>query len=93
MKVLIDLNVVLAVQRCLATFDVLSVNHALLQQAADMAGSDFEDNIQIAAARGAGAALIISRDTSGFSHSEVPVLSPSAFLVLSQPVNPPENPP
>ena len=69
-----------AVQRCLSTFDVVPVTGDMLRQAAAMPGDDFEDNVQIAAAYGAGVAFIVTRDASGFRRSPIPVLTPAEYL-------------
>ena len=69
-----------AVRRCLATFEPVPVTMAILQEAVDMPGVDFEDNLQAAAAHAAGAQFLISRDATGFRQSRVPPLTPTEFL-------------
>ncbi len=71
----------LAVDRCLHDFVVVSVGHAELESAATMLGNDFEDNVIIACAESVSADYIVTRDTTGFSHSPVPSLSPADLLV------------
>ena len=66
-----------AVRVCLATLEILPIDHATLEAAWEMSGSDFEDNLQIACAMQAGIDIIVTRDPRGFSGSSVPVLSPS----------------
>ena len=68
------------VRTCLNTLQILAVDRQALMDADTLVGSDFEDNIQIAAARAAGLAAIVTRDVSGFSHALMPVWSPSELL-------------
>jgi predicted nucleic acid-binding protein len=42
--------------------------------------ADYEDALQASAAAASGAKWIITRDTSGFAGSRIPVLSPEQFL-------------
>lgn len=65
------------VRTCLSTLQVLAVARQVLVDADALAGSDFEDNIQIAAAVATGLDAIVTRDPSGFSHAPIPVWSPS----------------
>ena len=68
------------VRTCLNTLQVLAVDRQALMDADALAGSDFEDNIQIAAAVATGLDAIVTRDQSGFSHAPIPVWSPSDLL-------------
>lgn len=65
-----------AVDLCLRTFEVAAVGQATLQYAAGMAGTDFEDNVQVAAALEAGLDLIVTRDAD-FTNQTLPVLAPA----------------
>lgn len=65
-----------AVRVCLETLEIVPVDRATLETARTLAGSDFEDNLQIACAMHAGAHAIVTRDPRGFSGSPVPVLAP-----------------
>jgi hypothetical protein len=68
------------VQTCLHTLQILAVDRQTLLDADALAGSDFEDNIQIAAAVAMGLDAIVTRDQSGFSHAPIPVWTPSDLL-------------
>jgi predicted nucleic acid-binding protein len=69
-----------ALDRCLAAFEVLAVDKALLLRARTLLGSDFEDNVQIACAQTAGLDLIVTRNTSDFAHASLPVIEPPAVV-------------
>jgi predicted nucleic acid-binding protein len=69
-----------AVRTCLAAFQVCSVDRATLEQAAALAGTDFEDNVQIACANIAALDAIVTRDAADFSHSDIAVLTPAQAL-------------
>ncbi len=69
-----------AVDRCLAAFEVLAVDKALLQQARTLPGSDFEDNVQIVCAQAAGLDLIVTRNTPDFAHARMPAIEPPAIV-------------
>jgi hypothetical protein len=69
-----------AVQTCLQTFAVLPVDGPLLQQADALPGTDFEDNLQLAAAAAVPLDAIVSRDPRGFAGSPVTVLTPADLL-------------
>ena len=43
---------------------------------------DFEDSLQIAAAKSWGADVIVTRDTTGFGNSPIKVLTPAEFLKI-----------
>src|SRR5690242_3411763 len=66
-----------AVRTCLQTFAILAVDGPLLQQADALPGTDFEDNLQLAAAAAIPLDAIVTRDPSGFAGSAVPVLTPA----------------
>ena len=68
------------VRRVVQTFDILPVDRSTILQADALAGSDFEDNIQIAAATTAGLDAIVTRDLSGFASNPIPVWSPAELL-------------
>jgi predicted nucleic acid-binding protein len=69
-----------AVQVCLDAFDIAAVDGDLLCQAVAMAGKDLEDDVQILCAVSGNADAIVTRDTSGFRASSIPVLSPVELL-------------
>ncbi len=51
-----------------------------LRFAAQLPMNDFEDALQVAAARACGASFITTRNTSDYSRSPIPALSPTAVL-------------
>ncbi len=51
-----------------------------LRFAAELRMNDFEDALQVAAARACGASFIATRNTSDYRHSPIPALSPKAAL-------------
>ena len=67
---------------CLQTFAILAVDGPLLQQADALPGTDFEDNLQLAAAAAIPLDAIVTRDPSGFAGSLVSVLTPADLLAL-----------
>jgi predicted nucleic acid-binding protein len=71
---------VAAVQLCMATFEIASVGRQLLEHALAMEGHDFEDNVQVAVATLLSVDAIVTRDSVGFAHARIPVLTPSSLL-------------
>lgn len=57
------------VRTCLNTLQVVAIDRQTLVNADALEGSDFEDNIQIAAAIAMGLDAIVTRDSAGFSHA------------------------
>ena len=70
-----------SVKECLSTFAIASVDRDTLENAAQQVGVDFEDNVCIACAEFSSIDLIVTRDPNGFTHSRIPVLSPTELLV------------
>ncbi len=68
------------VRICLESVQIAPVGRSTLQLARRQAGSDYEDNLQIASAVEAGLDAIVSRDPTGFAHSPIPVLAPADLL-------------
>ena len=74
----------------LLAFDILPIDKQTLLDADASPGSDFEDNIQIAAAVTASLDAIVTRNPSDFSHSPIPVWDPAELLRrLAGPGSPP----
>ena len=69
-----------AVRSCLATFGILAVDQATLEDADRQPGVDYEDNVCIACATAAGVDLIVTRDPNGFLNSTVPAVSPAELM-------------
>jgi predicted nucleic acid-binding protein len=61
-------------------FEIVEVDAQIIHQAIDSAFPDFEDAIQHACAVRAGATYLVTRDLAGFRRSEVPVVTPDAYL-------------
>jgi hypothetical protein len=66
-----------AIRICLDAFAICVVDRQALEQAVDLSGVDFEDDLQIACATLAGLDIILTRDKSGFITSSIPTLSPA----------------
>jgi predicted nucleic acid-binding protein len=75
-----------SIELCLQAFDIAPVNGKILETAFQMAGRDFEDDLQIACAVSLGLDAICTRDSAGFVASPVPALSPE--LLLSRIISP-----
>lgn len=69
-----------AVRVCLDAFAICVVDRQALELAVGLAGSDFEDNLQIACATFASLDVILTRDKSGFKDATIPVLSPDELV-------------
>jgi predicted nucleic acid-binding protein len=69
-----------AMRQHLAAFAVLPIDKQTLLDADAMLGSDFEDNILIAAAVASRLDAIVTRNPSDFSHSPIPVWEPAELL-------------
>lgn len=68
------------VRECLDSLEILPVDKLTLEDAHSLAGSDFEDALQIASAVRNGVDAIVTRDSSGFGSSPVEVLSPPELV-------------
>lgn len=62
-----------AIQNYLSAFLILPIDKQTLLDADIMAGTDFEDNILIAAAVTASLDAIVTRNVADFAHSPIPV--------------------
>jgi predicted nucleic acid-binding protein len=69
-----------AVRKSLAAFAILSIDKQMLLDADGLPGSDFEDNILMAAAIRSSLDAIITRNVADFAHSPVPVWEPAELL-------------
>jgi len=63
-------------------FEVVEVDAQVINQAIDSPFKDFEDGIQHACVLRAAATHLLTRDEKGFRRSDVPVISPDAYLAL-----------
>ncbi len=70
----------IAVDICLQTFEICPVDRRTVDEAIQLPGRDFEDNVQIACAILSGVAAIVTRDCAGFQATPIPVLSPDEFV-------------
>ena len=78
-----------AVHACVTTLDVIPTDQATLLAAHALAGSDFEDDLQIACAMQAGVDAIVTRDPKGFAVSPIPVLTATGLAAsLAGPTTP-----
>lgn len=69
------------VRRVAQTFNILAVDRATILHADALPGADFEDNLQIATATNSALTAIVTRDTAGFTASQIPVWSPAELLI------------
>jgi predicted nucleic acid-binding protein len=69
------------VHAVLNQLSVISVGPRELQLATRLAGSDFEDNLQIASAMLMQLDVIVTRNLSGFSVDDVQILTPQQMLL------------
>ena len=69
-----------AVHICLDAFEICAVDRPILEHAYDLAGMDFEDDLQIACAHFASLDAIVTRDTTGFSGSSISIATPGELL-------------
>jgi hypothetical protein len=69
-----------AVEICLSAFAVCPVNKKVLEQALQLVGTDFEDNVQIAAAVRSDIDAIVNRDPNDFAHSPLVVITPAGLV-------------
>jgi predicted nucleic acid-binding protein len=69
-----------AVRLCLQTFAICPVDRTVLNRADSMAGSDFEDNVQLACALINGIEVIVRRDPTGFDEALIAILSADELL-------------
>lgn len=76
------------VRDCLAAFDVVPVDQTILDDAAALPGSDFEDNVTIRCAVRSGMDAIVTRNLADFSDSPVPAFSPAELLSRIQAKSP-----
>ena len=68
------------VRDCLAAFDVVLVDQTILNDAATLPGSDFEDNVTIRCAVTSGMDVIVTRNLADFADSPAPAISPAELL-------------
>jgi predicted nucleic acid-binding protein len=71
-----------AVQSLLQVFKVATVDAAVIHEALQMPGSDFEDCVTAAAAHRSGCAFIVTRDPRGFRASPVEAIAPAAAIAI-----------
>ena len=66
----------------LKLFEVASVTRAVLEDALEADDKDYEDAVLYKAAYHAGVDMIVTRDRTGFSKADMPVMNPRELLVL-----------
>jgi len=69
-----------AVKICLDAFFVVPIGQDELKLATKMAGSDFEDNLQIAAAKSVNLDAIVTRNVTDFQNAKIVILTPEQAL-------------
>ncbi len=73
-----------SVRICLATFDICTVDRQVLEMAAALPESDFEDGVQVACALIARLEAIVTRDKTAFRAATIPVFTPQEALQALQ---------
>ena len=71
-----------AIQQILRDLNICPVDLMILQQAVEMNFSDFEDAVQYACALTWQVDAIVTRDVSGFTTSQIRVVSPDELIEL-----------
>jgi hypothetical protein len=69
-------------QAILKGLQLVPLSPIILERALASAGSDFEDNIQIASAESISADHLITRNTKDFNRSRITVLNPEDWLAV-----------
>jgi predicted nucleic acid-binding protein len=69
-----------AVRICLNTLEIVPVQRSTLESARTLAGSDYEDNLQLACALEGKTDCLVTRDPSGYPGATIPVLTPAQLL-------------
>ena len=77
-----------AVQICLIALYIVPVQRTTLESARNLAGSDYEDNLQLACAIEAQMDCLVTRDPSGYPGAAIPVLTPAQLLARLARQNP-----
>ncbi len=72
------------VRRMVRLFEIATTDKQALQNAFDLEFSDYEDAVQCASAISESLDAIVTRDTSDFDKSPIPVYSPGEFLEFLQ---------
>jgi predicted nucleic acid-binding protein len=70
-----------AIDACLDAMRILPIDARVFDVARTLGGTDFEDDVQIAAALRWGAQMIVTRDPSGFAKAACPVVDAAAARV------------
>ena len=69
-----------AIDDCLLSLEILSVDLAIVNLAQSFSGRDFEDNLQAACAIEHGCDVLVTRDGNGFLGLPIEVVTPSELL-------------
>jgi predicted nucleic acid-binding protein len=69
-----------ALTQILNNLQICTVDRSILEQAVALGFTDFEDAVQYACALAYGVDVIVTRDPSGFTGSEIAVKSPKALV-------------
>jgi hypothetical protein len=68
------------IARCVQSLEVAAVGRSTIERALQLACSDFEDGIQLAAAEESKVDAIVTRNAIDFSKSTIAVLTPAELL-------------
>jgi predicted nucleic acid-binding protein len=70
------------IRRLLRVFAVAGVDQEVIEMACDLAWRDFEDAVQLIAAKKAGCHYLATRDPGDFTDSTLAVIQPADFLAV-----------
>jgi predicted nucleic acid-binding protein len=69
-----------AVKICLLAFEIAAITRQELEDATQLQGNDFEDNLQITSALSSALDAIITRDPKGFQTTVITIYTPEQAL-------------
>ena len=79
-KALSNQQAVTHLHMLLSLFEIAPVTRIVIEQALELECSDFEDGVLHEAALHAGVSYIVTRNSSDFKKSKIPVYSPNEFI-------------
>jgi predicted nucleic acid-binding protein len=75
-----DAQALLHIQQCVQSLEVAAVSRSTIERSIQLAGPDFEDSIQLAAAEESKVDAIVTRNVADFAKSAIPVFVPADLL-------------
>ncbi|MEJ2262105.1 MAG: PIN domain-containing protein [Anaerolineales bacterium] len=71
-----------AIRQILQVFHIAGINRSVIEAAAALGWTDFEDAVQASAARGSECDYIVTRNTRDYQEQPVPAMQPPDFLTV-----------